>query len=244
MTKIIKSVLAISTSVLLIVPAINAAEKTLELDNIENIVASAGISLVMRQADLQSVMVETEQDWDLDHLVFSYEDKTLSVSQEYNFWDFASRGKLINAFFPDGKRIQIIIGLPTINSIKLSSGAELDLEGFSGDQLSIQTSSGASAQMANIAYENIEFSASSGASISAGGTCTALNADASSGADILATDLICNTANASASSGADIDIFANQSVSASASSGGDVDVYGSPNSVTENESSGGSVQTK
>lgn len=228
----------------MVVPAIDAAEKTFDFDSIENIVASAGISVVIRQADIQSVVVETDQDWDLDHLVLSFKNKTLTVSQEYNFWDFALRGKLVEAFSQDRKRIQITIVLPTLDSINLSSGTELDIEGFSDGNLSILASSGASAQLANIAYDNLEFSASSGASISANGTCTTLNADTSSGADILAVDLICNAVSASASSGSDTNVFAKESVSASASSGGDVDVYGRPNSITKNESSGGSIQIK
>ena len=52
---------------LLIIPTVNAAEKTFDFDSIENIVASAGVGVVVKYAEQQSIVVKTTDDWDLDH---------------------------------------------------------------------------------------------------------------------------------------------------------------------------------
>jgi hypothetical protein len=90
---------------------------------------------------------------------------------------------------------------------------------------------------------DLDIDASSGASMDLSGKAKNAEVSSSSGSSISAKNLVADNLKAEASSGASIEISAAKSIHAEASSGGSVDVSkkGNINSVTKQESSGGSV---
>lgn len=121
-------------------------------------------------------------------------------------------------------RLVVFVSTPKLDAVDASSGSSTRTTGVSAPAFSTQ--------------------ASSGSSLSIAGSCGSLNADASSGASLNAGDLQCKTVNADASSGASLTVFASETAQAEASSGASVSVKGSPKSVNQNTSSGGSVSVR
>ena len=233
--------IATCASTILLSAPLSAAERSFEFDNIQHIVASAGVHVLIQKGDTQSVLVEAKEEWDFDHLKLDYEAGTLNASQEYGFWDFALRGSLIQAFFRNDHRITINLTVPEITSLTANSGAEISLTSFSGTNLSVFASSGGSVAVKDITFDEMNLTASSGGEIDAQGTCILSNVNSSSGADISASALTCQTTSTHASSGGRAEVYATNSATANASSGGSVDVYGTPAETNVNQTSGGSV---
>lgn len=210
-------------------PAI-AETRTFDMDAFDGIEVSSGLDLTFEAGAEQSVTVDhSGDDWD------RFEIDVIGGVLEL--------GRRSNGIMNWGRRpgFMVTVTAPNIQTLKVSSGADAEGIGMSGERVIISVSSGSDATVTDIQAESVELSSSSGADLTASGTCESLEASSSSGSDIEADDLICRFVEADASSGSDIEVHATESLVAEASSGADIEVSGSPVSVSVDKSSGGSV---
>lgn len=126
--------------------------------------------------------------------------------------------------YKSNKPLQITIGVPNVEKLSVSSGAQ--------------------AEVSNIKNEKIEVDISSGGNVSAQGDTQQFEASVSSGANLKAKDLHASKTKVDVSSGANADVYATEQLDASVSSGGNVDYFGSPKTVNKNVSSGGSLNPR
>ncbi len=118
-------------------------------------------------------------------------------------------------------KFTVMVTMPSIRSVDVSSGSSVDVSGVTGGVISLD--------------------ASSGASIDIAGSCDRVVADASSGANIDAGEMVCTDGTGGASSGASIDLHVTDRFTGDASSGGSIAVEGNPKNVSTNTSSGGGI---
>jgi hypothetical protein len=187
-----------------------AETRTFSLSNFERVNASAGTEVILRQGPF-SVVAE-ERDGKFDRLRMEVRGDTLHVGRKNNwFWfDF------------DPPRYTVTITAPAYSGLDVSSGASVD-----GQNLSLQ---------------DLRVNLSSGASIDLSGTCAGLRLDISSGASFEGERLQCESARVDASSGASAEAFATRSAEADASSGASVTFHGKPAMFDKDTSSGGSAR--
>lgn len=207
-----------------------AETRTFDMDAFDGIKVSSGLDLTFEVGPAQSVTVDHNGD-DWDRFEIDVSGGVLEL------------GRRSNGIMNWGRRpgFKVTVTAPNIHTLKVSSGADAEGSGMSGEQVVISVSSGSDATVTGIQAGSVELSSSSGADLSASGTCDSLEASSSSGSDIEAGDLICRFVEADASSGSDIEVHATESLEAEASSGADIEVSGSPVSVSVEKSSGGSV---
>lgn len=135
---------------------------------------------------------------------------------------------------------KVYVSLPSITSLKSSSGAHLRTENVvKSDKLEIDASSGAMIKVDLIAAE-LDIDASSGANLEISGEATTVYIDGSSGTNINSRGLTTKICNVDASSGANISVNVSESLTADASSGGNIS-YSGDASVKKNKSVSGSV---
>lgn len=221
-----------ATAIILAAPAL-AETRTFDVGAFEKIEVSAGLDLVFTTGGDQSVSVE-QANGDWDDIVVETRGDTLHLERpRKSGWGWGKRA-----------RYTITVSAPVITDLRVSSGADAEGSGMSGERVSIRTSSGSDATVTGISAQKVDLRSSSGSDLTASGTCQTLEADSSSGSDLDAEDLICETVEAEASSGSDIEAHATQAVYADASSGADIDIDGSPSIVETDKSSGGSVSVR
>jgi hypothetical protein len=188
-----------------------------------------GLNIFLSQQDKTSIRVEADSNLQ-DLIKTEVSDGVLRVYTEDNIGKAASK--------------KVYISTPSLNSLKISSGANLVSKGtFTTTDFELSVSSGASATIA-IVSKKIHSSVSSGASLVLSGTTEIFNASASSGANINSFKLQATNAKASASSGASIDLTTTDTLDATASSGANIEYQGNPKHKTISKSSGGSVSKK
>ncbi|MFQ5562145.1 MAG: head GIN domain-containing protein [Parvularculaceae bacterium] len=190
----------------------SAETKSFDLPAFDEIDASAGVDVNVSVGGAQSVIAENENG-DFDDLVLEVRRGELRASRKNKRFGFGKR-----------ERYKIVVTMPALEGIEISSGADADVTGVNADHFSIDGSSGADADIA--------------------GTCKTLDIDVSSGANINASDLICEVATVDVSSGGNAKIHATQRLNADASSGGHATVYGKPEYVDIDKSSGGGVSVR
>lgn len=210
---------ALIASVIVAAPAFSAAalaeSRSYDVAEFSAVKASTGVKVNIVQGDTPSVNA-TGEDGKMDRLSVTTENGLLRirVTKKKGGWGWGGRTP---SFTVD-------VVTPTLKSIDVSSGADVDAQ--------------------NITADDFVLDSSSGASIDISGTCSRVSADASSGSDIDADNFVCQSAIADVSSGASIDIHATETFSGDASSGGSINVYGKPTDVTSDRSSGGSVRIR
>jgi len=210
-----------------IVGSKNVTTETRPFDSVfTGIKVSQGIEVQLTQEDDVSFTAEMDDNLH-EHLVTEIDDDVLKI-----YFDTNVRKR---------KKSTIYLSMPTIYTIKTSSGADLyGTNTINTDNLSIDSSSGSQVKL-SIEANSIDSEASSGSGIELKGNCENFNADSSSGSRIEADDLHAKNVEAEASSGSDIDVFASESLHAKASSGGSIDADGNPKIKVIKKSSGGHV---
>lgn len=180
--------------------------------NFSRLDVSAGVEAVVSQGPFD-VTGEIKRGDNFDKLIVEVEGDTLRISRQPQW--FAAG---------DQPEYRVKVVAPAYKSFEVSSGARLD-----GENLSLQ---------------DVDVSVSSGASAELTGTCTTIDIAVSSGARFDGERLKCRAAEVDASSGASADAFATQSADGEASSGASVTFHGSPAQFREDSSSGGSVRAR
>jgi len=212
-----------------------AASKTFELEPFTAVDISSGINAEITVGPAQSIRAESPSQQELDELIVEVSSGKLVARTDWNLLDLFSLGD---------RNTTLFITVPALDGANASSGADIDVTGISGDEVSLDSSSGADIDARAAAGKSFRINVSSGADIDIDGACGSAEIDVSSGATLKADGLECADVDINASSGADADVFASASVKANASSGADIEVHGNPAKVDEEESSGGDVDIR
>jgi len=208
------------------------ASKTYDLGAFTGVDISTGVNAEITVGPAQSVRAESPRQEELDKLIVEISHGKLIARTDWNILDLFSFGD---------RNTTLFITVPALDSAEASSGADINVTGISGEDVTLKSSSGADIDAKAAAGKSFEISVSSGADIEVEGACGSASVDVSSGARLKADGLECTDVDIGASSGANADVFASASVKADASSGANIDVYGKPAKVDVEESSGGDV---
>ena len=198
-------------------------------EKFEAVKVSTGIKLFITQGSKKTLIIEAD-----DNIISIL--KTEVVDGVLNIY--------FDKIVRNAKSKQVHLTIPTLNSLKATSGASAKSKGsLSGENIIVSASSGSNIDI-SLNYKKIDCSGSSGSDVDIAGECGDVNLNASSGAGIGAKNLNSKNADVSASSGAGITINVSEKISASASSGGNITYYGNPADKEISKSSGGSVSAK
>src|SRR5690606_20266588 len=115
---------------------------------------SSGINAVVTVDGAQSVRAESPNQTELDELVVEVDDGVLRVHTGWNLLD------LLN--FED-RETTVTIVAPALNGAEASAGADVDVTGIAGSEVSLKASSGADLHTRAAAGERFLVDVSSGA---------------------------------------------------------------------------------
>jgi len=195
--------------------------------NFKGIEAEKGLDVVIEQSNKLSVTVIADDNLQ-KHINTKVTNGVLSITSDY--------GNFINV-----KSKKIVVQMPTIESIDMSSSANLTSRNtLKGEYISVHSSSGANIKL-SIEAEKASSEASSGSEITLTGKAIALETNSSSGSSINAEKLLSNTIIATASSGSSIDVYPLVSLKANASSGANINYHNNAKTINKESSSGGSI---
>lgn len=225
-----RTVSVAAIAALLALPAIAETASYDDLPSFTGLSVANGLDAEFVTGEAQSVVAEGPSK-ELEKLDIYVDDGILKLRRERSGWGWGG----------SRERVVIKVSAPTLDRLYVSSGADAEGSGMSGEEVVIEVSSGSDAVVDGVEAGTVYLSSSSGADLTASGTCDHLEAESSSGSDIDAEDLRCNSVEADASSGSDIEAYAVTAVKASASSGADIDISGNPTDIDTDKSSGGSV---
>ncbi len=220
-------------ALLLTTPGFAADQTYNDLPAFTAIHVASGIDAVVTVGPAQSVAASAPTAEHLADIKVEVRDGTLKVWRDWDFFDlFGDRGDTQTRF---------TITAPKLESADASSGADIEVNGLTGENVWLEASSGAGLKAIGVQATNVEVDVSSGGQITADGTCTTLEVDTSSGAGAHLHDLACTHAEAEASSGSSARISITGDLRAKASSGAGISVQGKPTTTKIDESSGGHV---
>lgn len=194
----------------------------------KNIKVSNAIDLVIEQADITEIVVETDDNLQ-DIITTKVEDGVLIIKSN-------------SSSFRNATSKKVTVKMPIIEDLDASSAATISCKNIiKGENISLSTSSAANINL-KIESDNIYCDTSSGSEIVINGKALKLDTAASSGSSIHAGDLLANEVIADASSGASINVHPIVSLNAEASSGASVSYNIEPKSIEKRSSSGGSIE--
>lgn len=212
----------------LVQPA-RADTKSYSLSGFNEVAASAGVDVVLKQGPFS--VVATGDGKDIERLDISVQDSKLVVSYKSGISWFGHLGRSV-----------VTVTAPTYAGIVASAGADIDADGLNLADTRLAASGGADIEVKNMTARTLDVTASAGADIKLSGNCTGLIAAVSGGADYSGGEMKCQTADIRASGGADAHAWASVSAKGHASSGSDIRFGGNPASVDKQASGGGSVK--
>ena len=196
-------------------PAKKSVTQRREVRRFEEIAASSGITILVRQAD----------EW------------TVEVSADKNITDRVQTEVV-------GKTLRIRVSCPVLTNISATSGTDITFTNlFEGEALTVHATSAARIDGA-IRYGSLMLSATSGADITLTGRSRHSTLTATSGANIDASALVSEEVSASATSGAHVKTYAHTRLTAKATSGAIVVYYGNPTQTDISATSGGSIRKR
>lgn len=231
-----KRIIAVTACALALPGTALAATRTYETGAFESVSVAAGIDADITLGPTRSVVAETSAD-NFDDLRISVEGNVLRIDRP--------PGKWFSGWFSGGRpgyRVHVVT--PTLRSLAVSSGAEVEVKGSLEGDFSVTASSGSEVDVSLVKGGNVKASGSSGSDIHIAGSCISLEAEASSGSDLDADDLKCEDVTLRASSGSDLSVAATKRVTGKASSGSDIRIRGRPPVVQVETSSGASVKVR
>jgi hypothetical protein len=192
-----------------------------------NIEVSKGIDVEITQSDAKSIEVKADDNI-IEYITTDIVDGTLKIAMEKSVKNTKSK--------------KVFVTLPTIESLRTSSGASLESKNtLIVRSLETKASSGSEIKL-TVEAERITCETSSGSGIDVKGKALKLEAESSSGSDIEAGELLTNDVTAKSSSGSSIDVHPILSLDAKASSGSDIKFHNTPKTLNKVTSSGGSVR--
>lgn len=200
-----------------------------KIDSFSKIKASSGLNIILFQGEEEKIIVETDENL-LNLIKTTIEGETLKcfIDDQIKF----------------ATKMNVYVYYKNVNSIKASSGADVDSDLIlKGTTMKLKSSSGADIKL-KLKVNNLTCDASSGAVIKVEGWADEIDAEASSGADVKAKDMKVKYAKAEASSAGTIVVSPSEKIIATASSSGDIIYYGNISDISISESSGGDVRKK
>ena len=193
----------------------------------KNIKVSNAIDLVIEQADITEIVVETDDNLQ-DIITTKVENGVLIIKSN-------------SSSFRNATSKKVTVKMPIIEDLDASSAATISCKNIiKGENISLSTSSAANINL-KIESDNIYCDSSSGSEIIISGKALKLDTSSSSGSSIHAEDLMANEVIADASSGSSINLHPIVSLNAEASSGASVSYNIEPKTIQKRSSSGGSV---
>jgi len=190
------------------------------------IAASNSIEVYVAQGDKASIIVEADSNLQ-EHIKTKVSGGVLTIECDV---------EIGNA---DAKKVTVT--LPKVEGIESSAACVVkSTTVLKGDNIKLSSSSGSSLE-ASVQGSNITAEASSGSSLKLSGRTTKLVSSSSSGSNINAKDLIATNVDADASSGSTTVVNPIENLKANASSGSRVNYVKTPEKLSKDESSGGSV---
>lgn len=193
----------------------------------KSIEVEKALEVVLEQSDVKSVTVIADDNLQ-KHIITTVTNGVLSISSDINNYN-------------DVKSKKVIVKMPTIEGIQVSSAASLQSRNtLKGNIISINSSSGARVEV-TIEADKAYCESSSGSQIIVKGKSISLETSSSSGSSIDAKELLSNDVIADASSGSSITVYPLRSLTAEASSGSNIIYYNSPKNLNKKTSSGGNI---
>lgn len=188
--------------------------------------ACRGLNVEVEQS--KSYFVEVEADENLqEHISTKVENGTLVITSDENIDAYESK--------------TIRVKMPTITGLESSSGASITGQNiFLGSNLNVKSSSGSEIDI-EVEIDTIDCESTSGSSITIKGKALTLTTSSSSGSEIAARNLMVNEITSQSSSGSSTEVYPIEILKAKASSGASINYTHSPNTITKEESSGGSI---
>ncbi|MES2486729.1 MAG: head GIN domain-containing protein [Bacteroidota bacterium] len=188
--------------------------------------ASNSIEVYIAQGDKASVIVEADGNLQ-EHIKTKVTGGVLTIESDV---------EIGNA---DAKKVTVT--LPKVESVESSAGCIVkSTTVLKGDNIKVSSSSGSSLEV-SVESNTINCEASSGSSLKIGGRAKKLKSNSSSGSSVDAKALVATDVDADASSGSTTIVNPVESLKASASSGSSVNYVKTPEKLSKDESSGGSV---
>jgi Putative auto-transporter adhesin, head GIN domain len=194
---------------------------------------ATGIHLYLSQGAEDAVAVSASEKEYRDHIRTEVVDGILKIYYENDDWKSWFRG--------DDKHLRAYVSVKTLDQLKASSGAQIEVDGvISARGLRLDFSSG-SIFKGNIAVSELTLQQNSGSQANIGGKAENTTIDASSGSQLDGYELETESCDAKTSSGASVSISIRKKLNASASSGGQIRYKGDATISMLHSSSGGQI---
>lgn len=195
-------------------------------ENFTKVASNRGMEVVIEQAPTTEIQVEADENL-LKHITTKVENGTLVVSSDENI--------------DSAEKMVVRVKMPEIAGLESSSGSSIaTVAVIKGTSISVKTSSGSEIK-AVLEYDNVVSESTSGSSLTVSGKALKFTSSSSSGSTLDAGNLMANAVVAQATSGSSTEVHPLVLLNGTASSGASIDYNGTPKTVTEEESSGGSV---
>jgi hypothetical protein len=192
----------------------------------KNIEVSHGIKVIVTQTDNKSITVETDDNLQ-QYIITKIENGVLKIKSDKSY--NATETPVVN------------VKMPIISSLSTSSGSQISSSGLlTTENINVKSSSGSEINI-EVEADHIAIESQSGSSIEVRGKALKLETAASSGSDIVAKDLMTNEVISQGSSGSSTSVYPILKLDAKANSGSSITYHKTPNSISKEENSGGSV---
>lgn len=209
---------------------LSAQDRTpVEISDFDEIRASGNLEVILQKGDSPSAAFVSEG-LDYDMIVIENKRNVLKAG--------------IKPGFHGSFKVKVYVTYTLIHEIQTTASARVTIrEVFEGDRLNLNASSSGLITL-ETAYNTIDAKADSGAEIKISGKTEQLNASATTGAIFSGFDLDAENAYLKAGTGGKIEASVSKLLEASATAGGKITYRGNPDSLSINETLGGSVSNE
>ena len=179
---------------------------------------SSGIHLYLSQGNEEAVAVSASDAEYRNRIITEVDDGVLKIYYENKSWLWNNDN--------DKRHLKAYVSCKTLDALKASSGAYVDVDGaITSGNLNLEFSSGSNFR-GTVNVSDLKIEQGSGAEAVITGTATATHVEASSGSSLKAKDLETDHCDARVSSGGTVDIKVKKELFASAHSGGQINYSG------------------
>lgn len=195
-------------------------------ENFDKVSSSRGMEVIIEQAPTTEIQVEADENL-LKHITTKVENGTLVVSSDENI--------------DSAEKMLVRVKMPEIKALESTSGSSIATNTvIKGSSISVKTSSGSEIK-AIVEYDTVVTESTSGSTLTLSGKALKHQSASSSGSTIDTGKLMANVVVAEATSGSSTEVHPLVLLNGKASSGASIDYNGKPKTVSEEETSGGSV---
>lgn len=198
-------------------------------ENFSSVEAKTGLDVEIIQGKTADITVVADENLH-EFIVTEIQNGVLTIKTERSIRKFHSK--------------KVIVTLENVKNLQTSSGAYMKSKTIlKGTKLDLDSSSGSRIEL-SLEFDEINAESSSGSTMIVQGKTLKLNLDSSSGSSIQAGNLKSNMVHAESSSGSSITTFPILELVANASSGSSITYLNSPKNISQNKSSGASINPK